>query len=142
LLHAICTTAVRDGLLPSNPCQISRAMNPPRKREPVILDVKEIAAVAESIQPRYRALVLIGAWCGLRWGEIIELRRKDISAGCEIISVARAAHFCGTRSALCGNLVEVMNRLGHSTVKASLIYQQMVNGRDAEVAVALSELAE
>ena len=34
-----------------------------------------------------------------------------------------------------------MQRLGHSTVKASLIYQQVVSGRDAEIAAALSELA-
>lgn len=40
-----------------------------------------------------------------------------------------------------GNLVESMRRLGHSTVKASLIYQERVNGRDAEIAAALSELA-
>jgi hypothetical protein len=35
-----------------------------------------------------------------------------------------------------------MGRLGHSTVQASLIYQQIVSGRDAEVAEALSKLAE
>ncbi len=46
--------------------------------------------------------------------------------------------FAGTMAARHGNLVEVMNRLGHSTPKASLIYQQMVNGRDAELADALS----
>ncbi|HZE18183.1 MAG TPA: hypothetical protein VE197_22205, partial [Mycobacterium sp.] len=40
-----------------------------------------------------------------------------------------------------GNLVETMARLGHSTEKASLTYQQMVNGRDVEVAEALSALA-
>jgi hypothetical protein len=35
-----------------------------------------------------------------------------------------------------------MGRLGHSTVKASLIYQQIVSGRDVAVAEALSKLAE
>jgi hypothetical protein len=44
LLHAICATAVKDGLLASNPCQIERAMNPPTKRELVILDVGQVAA--------------------------------------------------------------------------------------------------
>lgn len=171
------------------------------------------------------ALVLISAWCGLRWGEVIELRRKDIGAGCESISVSRAVthrgscridttksgkarsvvvpphirtaikahldsfveqddsallftternachlnettfrrsaflpalksighegvhihdlrHYAGTQAARVGNLVESMNRLGHSTAKASLIYQSMVSGRDAELAVALSKLAE
>ena len=50
-------------------------------------------------------------------------------------------HFAGTTTARVGNLVETMGRLGHSTVKASLLYQQIVSGRDAEVAEALSKLA-
>jgi integrase len=33
--------------------------------------------------------VLISAWCGLRWGEVTELRRKDIGAGTETIQVVR-----------------------------------------------------
>ncbi len=66
-------------------------MNPRTVREPVILTVSEVAELAEKIEPNYRALVLIAAWCGLRWGEVIELRRKDIRLGCETISVSRAA---------------------------------------------------
>ncbi len=50
-------------------------------------------------------------------------------------------HFAGTQVARVGNLAESMARLGHSTVKASLIYQGIVNGRDAEIAAALSALA-
>ena len=50
-------------------------------------------------------------------------------------------HFAGTQVARVGNLTESMARLGHSTVKASLIYQSVVSGRDAEIAAALSELA-
>jgi hypothetical protein len=34
-----------------------------------------------------------------------------------------------------------MQRLGHSTPKASLIYQQVVSGRDRELAKGLSRLA-
>jgi hypothetical protein len=34
LLHAICATAVTDGLLAANACQIKRAMNTSRTREP------------------------------------------------------------------------------------------------------------
>lgn len=35
-----------------------------------------------------------------------------------------------------------MGRMGHSTVQASLIYQQIVSGRDAAVADELSKLAQ
>ena len=51
-------------------------------------------------------------------------------------------HFAGTNTARVGNLVETMGRLGHKTVGASLIYQTIAQGRDAEVAEALSKLAE
>jgi hypothetical protein len=39
------------------------------------------------------------------------------------------------------SLAETMARLGHRTHKASLTYQSVVSGRDAEIAAALSELA-
>jgi integrase len=225
LLHAICGTAVTDGLMPANPCTISRAMNPPRQRDPAVLTVTEVAALADAIRPeRLKALVLLCAWTAVRWGEVSELRRKDVGDDCEILFVTRAVtrrdgvyrvdtpkagkgravvipphiredlrnhlsthvakeddallfpaargghindrvfsreyfaaalksigrekvrvhdlrHFAGTQTARVGNLVETMGRLGHSTVKASLIYQQIVSGRDAAVADALSELA-
>lgn len=91
LLHAIMSTAVADQLIPANPCMIPRAMNPSRKREPVILSVGEIARVADAIRPeRLRCFVLVSAWLGLRWGEAIELRRKDVDDTCEVILVSRA----------------------------------------------------
>jgi integrase len=178
---------------------------------------------------RFKALILISAWCGLRWGEVTELQRKDFSADCALIAVERGVvhrdgkcfvdtpkskkgrkvvtpphirpaikhhlatyvakgadslvfpadrgchlsdktfrryfaaalkdigrdgkkkprpaihdlrHFAGTQTARVGNLVETMGRLGHSTVKASLIYQGIVSGRDAEIAQALSALVQ
>lgn len=223
LLHAVVATAVTDGLLASNPCTLTRVMNPPRKREPVILTIPEIAALADKVPGKFKAAVLVSAWCGVRWGELVELRRKDVSEDCEVLSVRRAVthrgtcridtpksgkgravvipphiradltahlgtianepeallfppartgchlndkvfrdgiapalesigreqlrihdlrHFAGTQIARVGNLVESMQRLGHSTVKASLIYQSVVSDRDAEIAAALSELAE
>jgi integrase len=92
LLHAILATAVTDELLTANPCNIARAMNAPPKRAPVILDVDDVAKLAIAIQlQRLKTLVLISAWCGLRWGEVIELRRKDIAADCSTIAVYRSA---------------------------------------------------
>jgi integrase len=61
--------------------------------------------------------------------------------GREGVRIHDLRHFSGTMTARVGNLVETMGRLGHSTVQASLIYQQIVSGRDAEIAAALSELA-
>jgi integrase len=229
LLHAVCETAVTpDELLAINPCAINGAMYAATQRKPVILSVGDLAALAEAIKPeRLKVLILLKAWCGLRWGEVIELRRKDIDNDAEVVRVRRAAshrkgchigtlkqgkphtvvipphiradikhhldvfvakdeeallfpparggchlndrvfrdyldpaltkigqktgddgmrvhdlkHFAGTMASRVGNLRETMARLGHSTVKAALVYQGEVSGRDAEIAAALSELA-
>jgi hypothetical protein len=50
-------------------------------------------------------------------------------------------HFAGTMTAQVANLVETMERLGHSTPNVSLRYQSQVNGRAAEIAEALSAVA-
>ncbi len=52
-------------------------------------------------------------------------------------------HHHGTMITLAGaTLRDSMSRLGHTTVAASLRYQQIVAGRDAEIAERLSALAE
>src|ERR1700752_1996114 len=63
------------------------------------------------------------------------------SVGLHHVRIHDLRHFAGTQTARVGNLVETMGRLGHSTVTASLRYQHQVNGRDVEVAAALSALA-
>jgi integrase len=51
-------------------------------------------------------------------------------------------HFAGTMTAQVGGTVaETMRRLGHSTVKASMVYQAAVDERDVEIAEKLSKLA-
>jgi integrase len=62
--------------------------------------------------------------------------------GREGVRIHDLRHFAGTQTVRVANLVETMTRLGHSTVKASLLYQQQVSGRDVEIAAALSRLAE
>ena len=89
LLKSILETAVKDGLLTTNPCQINGAGSVKSKTQAVIPTVEQLAEIADKIEPKFKALILISAWCGLRFGEAIELRRKDIGEGCEVISVAR-----------------------------------------------------
>ena len=40
--------------------------------------VVQVAALADAIGPRYRALVLVAAYGGLRWGELVGLRVKRV----------------------------------------------------------------
>jgi integrase len=90
LLRAMLATAVADGHLDINPAQIRGAGAATTKKEAVILEVAEVGQLADTIADKYTALILISAWCGLRWGEVTELRRKDFTADCAVISVPRA----------------------------------------------------
>ncbi|OZC76362.1 integrase [Rhodococcus sp. 06-418-1B] len=90
LLHAVCETAVGDGLMPSNPCVITAAMGAKAKRKPVILTIPEVAKLADAMPDHLQASVLVAAWAGLRWGETAELRRKDLDPECVVLTVSRA----------------------------------------------------
>jgi integrase len=221
-LHSIMSTAVADGLVSPNPCDL-KLRRPERQVKPVILTPAEVQAVAENIAPqRFCALVLLGAWCGLRIGELIGLQRCDVSddysrltvarqvdheGGCHVTTLKQGEghtvvipphirthvkhhldvyvgqapdallftgrgchlsetalrnafhaamktigrqgrihdlkHFAGTMTARTGaTLAESMDRLGHRSVAASLVYQNVVAGRDEEIAAALSALAQ
>lgn len=226
LLKTICATAVTDDLLVANPCRIRGAGQAKRvsKTEPATLE--ELAALVDAMPPRYRLMVLLAAWCGLRFGELTELRGKDIDTKSGVIKIRRAVAWvdsvavigkpksdAGTRdvnipphllpavrahllqfgvgrdglmfpaartdthmrtatlykvfypareaagrpdlrfhdlrhtgavlaAATGATLAELMGRLGHSTPGAAMRYQHAARGRDAEIAILLSNLSE
>jgi integrase len=93
LLSTIFNTALADKAVIENPCQIKSAGKAPKARDVQPLTPAELERVAESVPETYRVAVPVAAWCGLRFGELIELRRKDIhvSGGHTVIRVRRAA---------------------------------------------------
>jgi integrase len=222
-LRAVMNTAVRDGAIVKNPCQIAGAGTDRAKERPVASPA-EVVALVEAITPRYRAAVLLAAWCGLRRGEVLGLRREDVDLAAGVVTVRRnrvellatgaafdadpktdagkrtvtvpphllpvlAEHmaswagpdrvFVGrdghpmrgdavrqafdrarrkagmagfrfhdlrhtgqTMAAATGATIkDLMRRLGHASPAASYRYLHAVDGRDAEIASALSELA-
>jgi integrase len=223
-LRAVLNTAVRDGAIVKNPCQIPGAGSDRAKERPVAAPA-EVVALVEAITPRYRAAVLLAAWCGLRRGEVLGLRLDDVDLVAGTVTVRRsrvellengrpafdsepktdagkrtvvipphilpvlAAHmakwagpdrvFIGrdgrpmrgdavrqafdrarrkagmpgfrfhdlrhtgqTLAASTGATVkDLMRRLGHASPVASYRYLHAVDGRDAEIASALSDLA-
>ncbi|WP_238348335.1 tyrosine-type recombinase/integrase [Ornithinimicrobium pratense] len=227
LLRAILSTAVTDELLASNPCRVRSASNPPTKKEIHPATLPELDVLVKKMPDQLGAVVLLCAWCALRVGEVLELRRRDLdlnrgvvkvtravtwvkgqpivgtpksAAGTREVSVpphivpaleqhlekhvrseanallfpsmrdnqrhlqptvlhtawrkARAAagredlrihdlrHTGATMAAMTGaTLAELQARLGHSTVAAALRYQHAAQGRDAEIAAKLSDLA-
>jgi integrase len=84
LLKAILNTAVDDGIIRRNPCRIKGAGQEESAERPV-LTITEVYGLAEAIDQRYRALVLLGTFASLRWAELAALRRSDIDlAACTI----------------------------------------------------------
>lgn len=73
LLAAALASAVDSGLIAVSPC---RNVKLPRieKSEMRILEPDEIDTLAESIDGRYRTMVLAAAYTGLRFGELCALR--------------------------------------------------------------------
>jgi len=229
LLRTVMGQAIDDGKHPGpNPCQIRGAGKATRAREIHPATPAEIVAIADGMPEHLRLLVLLAAWCGLRFGELAELRRKDLDTGRGVVHVRRAVvrvdgrdligppksaagvreiaipphvvpavvdhlaehvdpgpdalvfprrpgtdlhlihtettktfararkgagrpdlrlhdlrHTGATMAAQAGATVaELMARMGHSTVTASMRYQHAARGRDAEIAARLSKLAE
>ena len=93
LLHAICTTAVQDEVLDANPCRIRAAMQTKRRREVDILTPAQVDKLAPKMPATLGASVVLAAWCGLRWGETSELRRKDVSDDCSLLRIRRAVTY-------------------------------------------------
>lgn len=78
LLRTILKTAVADDAIPSNPCRVAGAGSKKRAKPIHPATLAELAVIVEHMRPAYRAAVLIAAWCALRFGEVAELRRKDV----------------------------------------------------------------
>ncbi len=226
LLRTILNTAVADDVIPANPCRLRGAGQSRRVKDIRPATLKELDELAEAMPHRLRLIVLLAAWCGLRFGELVELRRKDVDtkegllrvrravtwvdgkpvvgvpksdAGVRVVAIpphllpavaehllqyagkgqdgllftavdgasllthdmlkrpfdrARQAagrpdlrfhdlrHTGAVLAAQTGaTLAELMARLGHSTPGAALRYQHAAAGRDAQIAVALSRIA-
>jgi integrase len=91
LLRTILASAVNDELLPANPCHITGAGS--AKRQIVIrpASVSELGELTAAMPEKLRLMVVLGSWCAMRFGELVELRRADIDLSQEVIRIRRAA---------------------------------------------------
>lgn len=78
LLKAILSTAAADGRIKTNPCQIRGAASASTGKKTEPPTPSELQAIVTGITPRFRAAVTLAAWTGVRYGELTELRRRDI----------------------------------------------------------------
>ena len=96
LMSSIMRTAVTDGILESNPCQI-RGAAVERAPERPIATMAEVDQLAELMPPELRIAVVLAAWCQLRRGEVRGLRRKDVDLerGLLTVEVTRTTAMSG-----------------------------------------------
>ena len=85
IMQGICSMAVRDKLISSNPCDgIELPRLPKRKDRRIYLTITRLLALANEasncrkLGEERRALILLLGFCGLRWGEASGLRVEDV----------------------------------------------------------------
>jgi integrase len=80
LLRAVLNTAAtEDRIIKANPCRV-RGADKENPAERPTLTIAQVYALADAMpHPRYRLLVLLTAFCSLRWGEVSALRHCDVA---------------------------------------------------------------
>jgi len=77
LLRQIMAAAVDDMMLRSNPCTLKNVAVE-RSAERATPTIDEAMRIAEVIKPEYRLMVMLAAIAGLRRGECLALRRRNL----------------------------------------------------------------
>ena len=90
LLRTILRTAVTDGLIDVCPANIRGAGSSQRVHKIRPATLPELEKITLAMPERLQAMVLMASWCGLRLGELTELRRADVDLGEGVIRVRRA----------------------------------------------------
>lgn len=87
LLRTICGTATDRRLMTSNPARIVGAGNADRASVTRPATLEELTTIAAAMPDRHRLMVLLAAWCSLRYGELAALRRADVDTKNGVIHV-------------------------------------------------------
>lgn len=89
LLRTIMNTAVEDELIASNPCKVRKAGGAKTVKDVKPASVAELEAITKAMPERLRLLVVLGAWCAMRSGELRALRRSDIDLEAGVVKIRR-----------------------------------------------------
>lgn len=81
-------SAVRDGLIASNPCA-GVTLPVVDRREVQIYSPPEVEALMRELEPWWQPLPILAAETGLRWGELMGLRVKDFTPAFLRVTVRR-----------------------------------------------------
>lgn len=95
LLHLVFKSAAEGGLVKANPCQVRGATRTKTRHQVEPASVAELGVIVEHMAPRYQLAILLMAWCALRFGEVTELRRRDIDLKRGRIHITRGVVLVG-----------------------------------------------
>jgi integrase len=87
LLRAILATAVSDGLTQTNPCRV-RGAGVERSAERPIVGPELVLELSDAVGARWRAMILLAGFGGLRLGELLALREHHIDLDAGTVTVA------------------------------------------------------
>lgn len=90
LLRTILATAVTDGKIPANPAVIRGAGSAKRAITIRPASLPELEKITTAMPEQYQAMILLASWCAMRFGELTELRRKDVDLDEGVIRIRRA----------------------------------------------------
>jgi len=90
LMRTILGTAEKDELISRNPCYVRGAGNSVRVHKVKPLTLEELEVVVAAMPEQRQAMTLLAAWCAMRFGELAELRRRDMNQTTGTIQVRRA----------------------------------------------------
>jgi integrase len=88
-LKTVLGTAVEEDLIAANPCRIRGASSVRPATEVVTATPTQVAHLAAAVPETYAVAILLGAWCQLRVGECLALRRRDVDTAAGVIHVRR-----------------------------------------------------
>lgn len=91
VLVAIMAQAEIDEAIVRTPCRIKAGGKSTVKREPEVLTLAELLALAEAMPRQHRALTLLCGLTALRFGEAVALRRRDVDLDAGTVRVIRTA---------------------------------------------------
>lgn len=91
LLKTIFAQLVDDETIARNPCRIKGAGTPKTAKRPQIVTPEQLAEISGAMPEHLRLAPMLGAYGGMRLGEVLGLKRADVDTAARVIVVRRTA---------------------------------------------------
>jgi integrase len=91
VLSQVFRAAVEDGIVTESPVRVKGAGQYTRKRDGHALQAADVIALANEVPEGRRLAILLSAFCALRPGEVLGLRRRDVDARTHSLNIRETA---------------------------------------------------